>query len=173
MERGNTARRGAAFITTVAATLLCTSVLVKARIPDSTEPDRTFVKKAIQDDLAEIQIGKLAQQRGSSEKVRQFGQRLETDHRANLEKSNPLARSLGLAPPTEPNASQKAAYDQLGGLSGAQFDRVFAKKMLKDHKKDIKEFQRESRRSGPAADFAKSTIPTLEEHLKLARLLSG
>jgi putative membrane protein len=58
-------------------------------------------------------------------------------------------------------------------LSGKEFDQTFAKRMLKDHKQDIKEFRRESRRSGPAADFAKRTLPTLEEHLRLARSLSG
>jgi putative membrane protein len=173
MEKSDTRRRGAIFLAPAAVILLLASGLAQARTPDSTETDRTFVKKAIQGDLAEIEIGKLAQQKGASEKVKQFGQRLEADHTANLEKAKPLAGSLGSAPPTAPNANQKAAYDKLSSLSGREFDRTFAKKMLKDHKKDIKEFQRESRRSGPAADFAKRTLPTLEEHLKLAKSLSG
>jgi len=143
------------------------------RSHNSSEADRRFTKEVIQGDLAEIQIGKLAQQKGASEKVKQFGQRLEADHSSNLEQAKSLAGSLGLAPPTAPNANQTATYEKLSGLSGKEFDRTFAKKMLKDHKKDIKEFRRESRRSGPVANFAKKTLPTLEEHLKLARSLSS
>jgi putative membrane protein len=172
MEKGDTTRKSAIFPAIIAATMVFTSGLVEARTPDSTEADRTFVKQAIEGDLAQIQIGRLAQQRGTSEKVKQFGQRLEADHSAYLEKTKPLAGSLGLTPPAAPNANQKATYDKLSRLSGKAFDRTFAKQMLKDHKKDIKEFRRESRRSGPAADFAKGTLPTLEEHLKLARSLT-
>jgi hypothetical protein len=40
--------------------------------------------------------------------------------------------------------------------------------MVTDHKKDIKEFQKESKKSGEAADFAKQTLPTLKVHLKMA-----
>jgi putative membrane protein len=173
MEKGDTRKRGAIFLAAVAAMLVFAFSPVQARIPDSTAADRSFVKKAIQGDLAEVQIGKLAQRRGVSEKVKQFGQRLEADHGANLGKAKPLAGSLGVEPPGAPNAKQKATYDKLSGLSGKEFDRAFAKKMVKDHQMDIKEFQRESRRSGPAADFAKKTLPTLEEHLKIARSLSG
>jgi putative membrane protein len=172
MEKGDTIRRGAIFPATVAATLVLTSGLVQARTPGTAEADRMFMKEAVQGDLAEIEIGKLAQQKGASDKVRQFGQKLETDHSANLKKAEPLAGSLGLTPPTAPNANQKATYEKLSRLSGKDFDRAFAKKMLKDHKNDIREFRRESRRSGPAADFAKSTLPTLEEHLKIAKSLT-
>jgi putative membrane protein len=161
------------------ATMLLAAVAVamfasgsgRARSP--AEANQAFMKEAIQGDLAEIQMGKLAQEKGASEQVKQFGQRLESDHRAHLEKATPLAQSLGVTPPTEPNAHQKTTYDKLSSLSGPQFDRQFAKNMVKDHRKDIKAFQREGRKAGPAADFAKQTLPTLEEHLKLAKSLSG
>jgi putative membrane protein len=166
-------RKEAIVFTAMAALTMLDSGLVQARTPDTTEASRAFVKEAIQSDLAEIQIGKLAQEKGASEKVKQFGQRLESDHSANLEKARPLAESLGVKLPTTPNANQKATYDKLSRLSGQQFDRRFAKKIVQDHKKDIKAFQQEGRKSGPAADFAKQTLPTLQEHLKIAKSLSG
>lgn len=165
--------RKEAIVFAAMAALMFDSGLVQARTPESTEANRGFVKEAMQSDLAEIQIGKLAQEKGTSEQVKQFGKRLESDHSANLEKAKPLAESLGVTLPTAPNASQKATYDKLSRLSGTQFDRRFAKKVVQDHKKDIKAFQQESKRSGPAADFAKQTLPTLQEHLKIAKSLSG
>lgn len=160
------------FITAMAA-LTLNSGLAQARAPEATEANRSFVKEAIQSDLAEIQIGKLAQEKGVSEKVKQFGRKLESDHGANLEKAGALAESLGVRVPTGPNANQKATYEKLSRLSGTQFDRRFARKMVQDHKKDIKAFQQESRKSGPAADFAKQTLPTLQAHLKIAKSLGG
>lgn len=153
--------------------LMFASGAVLARSPDATGADRAFVKEAIQGDLAEIQIGKLAQEKGASEQVKQFGQRLQNDHGANLEKARQLAASLGVAAPTAPDAKQNAAYARLNGLSGPQFDQRFAKKMVRDHKKDIKAFRKESKRSGAAGDFAKQTLPTLQEHLKVAKSLTS
>jgi putative membrane protein len=45
--------------------------------------------------------------------------------------------------------------------------------MVDDHEKDIKKFQQESEGSGPVADFAKQTLPTLKEHLQMAQSLNG
>jgi len=165
-------RKDAIFLAAIAA-LTFNSGLVRARSSDSAQADRAFVREAIQSDLAEVQIGKLAQEKGVSEKVKQFGQRLQGDHGASLEKARSLAESMNITLPTAPNAKQEATYDKLSRLSGPQFDRWFAKRMVQDHKKDIKAFRKESRRSGPAADFAKQTLPTLQEHLKTAKSLSS
>jgi putative membrane protein len=170
---GNGDIRRSAIAAMAAANLMFASGPVLARSPDSTEANRAFVKEVIQGDLAEIQIGKLAQEKGASEKAKQFGQRLENDHSANLKKVRALAESLGVPPPTAPDAKQESTYDRLSSLSGQSFDRRFAKKMVQDHRKDIKAFQQKSTGSGPVADFAKQTLPTLQEHLKLAKALSG
>jgi putative membrane protein len=155
------------------AALVLAPDLVQARSPEPTAANRAFMQEAIRGDLAEIQVGKLAQGKGASKKVKQFGQRLERDHTANLQTARPLAESLGVRPPTAPDAKQKATYDELSRLSGAQFDREFRKRMVQDHKKDIKAFQHATTGSGAAANFARQTLPTLREHLKLAKSLDG
>jgi putative membrane protein len=61
--------------------------------------------------------------------------------------------------------------DRLSKLSGAAFDRAYMQAMLVDHRKDVNEFRMESK-SGKDADvkgWAGKTLPTLEEHLKLAQ----
>jgi putative membrane protein len=79
-----------------------------------------------------------------------------------------------VTPPTQPNQKQRATYDRLSQLSGAQFDRAFARAMVEDHQNDIREFEKEAKKmNDPAADFAKATLPTLHKHLEQAQALAS
>src|SRR5262245_11860028 len=103
-----------------------------------------FLKEAIEGNLAEVQMGQLAQKNGNSDGVRSFGQMLQKDHSEANQKATAAANSLGVTPPTAPNSKQKAAYDRMSKLSGAKFDSEFAKHMIDDHKKDIAEYEKAS-----------------------------
>jgi len=135
--------------------------------------DQNFLNEAVEGDLAEIDVGKLAQEKGQNQDVKQFGRMLEQDHSQNLQKAKQTAQEMGFKPPTEPNAKQKQMYEQLSKLSGEQFDRQFAQDMVNDHKQDISKFEKEAKSKGPFADFARQTIPTLEKHLQTAESLTG
>ena len=116
-------------------------------------------------------MGKLAQQNAQNDQVKQFGERMVKDHSSADAKLTQIAEQKGVTPSTDMDAASKREYDKLSKLSGAQFDREYMKAMVSDHVKDIKEFK-EQAKSGKDADvrnFAESTTPTLEEHLKLAR----
>jgi putative membrane protein len=133
---------------------------------------KTFLKEAIQGNLAEVQMGELAQKNGASEKVKSFGETLAKDHSEANQKAMQAAESAGVTPPTAPNAKQKAEHDKLAKLSGAKFDREFAQAMVKDHKKDISEYQKAAKMNGPAGTYAKEALPTLKEHLQAAQSLT-
>ena len=136
------------------------------------EGSQKFIKEAIEGNLAEIAVGKLAQEKGRSEGVRSFGAQLVANHTAANEKAAKIANSIGVTPPTASNKKQQAVYDKLSKLSGEKFDRRFAKAMVKDHKKDIREFEKEAKKKNdPAADFANETVPTLRKHLEMAESL--
>lgn len=135
--------------------------------------DDSFLKEAMQGDMAEVKMGQLAQQKGGDDKVKQFGQTLESDHSENLDKAKSLAQEIGMTPPKSVNAEQKATYDKLNKLSGQQFDKEFAQHMVQDHKKDIRKFEQESKKSGSVASFAQETLPVLKKHLEMAESLSG
>jgi len=128
-----------------------------------------FVRAAIEGNLAEIAVGKLAQDKGANDGVRNFGKVLVDDHSAANEKAN----SLGIKVPTAPTKKEKAEYDRLAKLSGAAFDSAFVKAMVGDHKAAIRAFQRAAKKDGEVAQFAKDTLPTLEKHLKDAEALRG
>jgi putative membrane protein len=135
--------------------------------------DQSFLDDAVQGDLSEINMGKLAQEKGQSEGVKNFGRMLEQDHGQHLQKAKQQAQQIGVTPPSEPSAKQKKMHDHLSSLSGPQFDQQFAQAMVSDHKEDIGKYQKEAESKGPLADFAQQTIPTLQKHLQTAESLTG
>jgi putative membrane protein len=133
----------------------------------------SFLNQAIQGDMAEIQMGQLAQEKGADQQVKQFGQTLVSDHQQNLDKAKSLSQQIGVTPPESVNAEQKATYEKLSKLSGQQFDHEFAQHMVQDHKKDINAFEQESKKSGKVASFAQDALPVLRKHLQIAESLNS
>jgi putative membrane protein len=135
--------------------------------------DRQFAMEAAMGGMTEVELGRLASERGTSAAVKQFGQRMVDDHsRANSELMQ-LIGGKGVQLPTALDAKHRAMVDKMARLSGAAFDRAYAKDMVKDHNKDVTLFQREAGRGADAdlKDFARKTLPTLQEHLSMARAL--
>ena len=158
-------------VTQIAVALAALSFITVVSAAD--KGSQKFITEAMQGNLAEVQVGKLAQEKGQNDAVRSFGQTLVADHSDANQKAAKVADQLGVKPPTEPNAKQKAVYDKLSKLSGNAFDRTFAKEMVADHKKDIKEFEKEANKNDAAGSFAKETLPTLRKHLDTAQSLMG
>jgi len=139
----------------------------------ASNASQRFIKEAIEGNLAEVQMGQLAEQKGQSEAVKSYGQMLVTDHSAANQKALQLASQIGVTPPSEPTAKQKAMYDKLAKLSGPEFDHAFTREMVADHQNDIREFKREAAKKGdPTADFAAQNLPTLQKHLDAAKKLT-
>lgn len=139
----------------------------------ASKVDQRFLTEAMQADLAEVQIGKLAQQKGGNADVKQFGQMLEQDHGQHLQEAQRVASQVGVTPPTEPSAEQKSVYDKLSKLSGTNFDRQFAAAMVKDHKEDVAKFRRMGQEKTPVGELAAQTVPTLQKHLQTAEALTS
>jgi putative membrane protein len=132
--------------------------------------DKSFVEKAAIGGLAEVQMGKLAQQKAGSDQVKQFGTRMVDDHSKANDQLKQVASSKGIALPSDLDSEHKSKMSKLEKLSGAQFDRAYMDDMVSDHKKDVAEFQKQAK-SGNDADikgFASKTLPTLQEHLTMA-----
>jgi putative membrane protein len=130
-----------------------------------------FLTKAIEGNLAEVQMGELAQKNGENAEVKSFGQMLQQDHSAANQKAMDAAKKLGVNAPSAPNAKQKADYDKMAKLQGAAFDKAFAQHMVMDHKKDIAEYKKASTKGDDAGQYAKDSLPVLEKHLQTAQSL--
>ena len=145
----------------------------KAARPASA--DSTFMKTAAMDGRAEVEHGQLAAQNAASSAVKQFGQRMVDDHRKADAELTSLAAQKNVALPAELDAKHKATHDKLSRLTGSAFDSAYMAHMVSAHKDAVALFQREAT-SGTDADakaFAEKTLPTLQEHLKLAQELSA
>jgi putative membrane protein len=142
-----------------------------AQAPAKANPDQTFVMEAAKGGMAEVELGKIASEKGSSPEVKSFGQRMVDDHGRAGEELKTLARNKGITLPADIDAKDKALRDRLLKLSGDGFNRAYMAAMLDDHRKDVDAFRIEAR-SGKDPDvkaWAAKTLPTLTEHLKLAQ----
>lgn len=137
--------------------------------------DKAFMKKAAEGGLAEVQLGQLAQENGQNQEVKDFGQRMVTDHTKANDQLKQVATQQNVTLPTSPSAHDQAEYNKLQKLHGDAFDKAYSKMMVSDHKKDIAEFKREasSGNDSQLKSFASQTLPTLEEHLQMAEKMNS
>ncbi len=133
--------------------------------------DNAFMRQAAHDGTMEVELGQVASQQAADPDVKAFGQRMVTDHSAANNKLMALGRSKNVDLPTAPTAAQRLEIDRLKGKTGADFDRAYMAKMVSDHEADIKAFEKEvaDGKDPDVVAFAQQTLPTLREHLRLAR----
>ena len=137
--------------------------------------DTKFMKEAAMGGMEEVELGQLAAQKASSPEVKNFGQHMVDDHSKANDQLKQLAAQKGVTLPTSMSASQKQDMNRLSKLSGAAFDSAYVSMMVKDHKKDVAEFQKESK-SGKDSDvkgWASTTLPTLESHQQMIEGISS
>jgi len=132
--------------------------------------DKKFVMEAATGGMAEVQLGQLASEKASNADVKAFGQRMVTDHTKANEELKAVASKQSIDLPTSLDSKHQATMDKLSKLSGDAFDKAYMKEMVKDHDMDVKEFQKEAQNGQDSAirDFASKTLPTLQEHQKMA-----
>jgi putative membrane protein len=130
-----------------------------------------FMKEAAQGGLAEVQLGQLAAQKADSADVKAFGQRMVDDHSKANDELKQLASDKGVTLPTRIPSKEQKLMGRLQGLSGPAFDKAYMEAMVKDHEHDVNAFRAASQ-NGPDTDvkaWAAKTLPTLQEHLQMAR----
>ncbi len=127
-------------ISGIAALCLGTGAMAQG---STSAQDKTFVKKASQGSLAEVELGKLALQKSKNDDVRTFAQKMVDDHTKLMGDMKPFADKMGVPQPKTVNAEQKATMTKLRAKSGKAFDEAYVKDMVEDHHKDLKEFDSE------------------------------
>ena len=132
--------------------------------------DRKFIEEAAKGGMAEVELGQIAQQKAQNPQVKEFGSRMVTDHGKANDELKTLASSKGVQLPSETDRSHKHKADSLNKKSADKFDHEYMEEMVKDHKKDVKEFEKAAKNAKDAdvRNFASKTLPTLQEHLKMA-----
>jgi putative membrane protein len=151
----------------------------KATTPHASMPaagtDERWVKNVSVDNLAEVELGQLAATKASSDQVKSFAQHMVDDHGKANDELKSIVASKNITLPAEPDAKHKAVHDRLSKLSGAAFDRAYMREMVAGHRMAVNAFRTESK-TGKDADikaWASKTLPTIEEHLKMAQETTG
>lgn len=166
----------------VPALALCTLLAVGHRANAAEDnrgqlsnSDFKFAVAATRANNAEVEIGQLAAQKATDPAVRQFAERMVRDHtKANQELSQILSQK-GVTVPTETSNSEQREVDRLQKYTGAEFDKAYIDHMIREHKKDVKEFEHASQKAEDTdlKAFAANTLPVLQDHLKMAEDLKG
>jgi putative membrane protein len=132
--------------------------------------DKHFMNEAAEGGQAEVELGQLATSKASDQKVKDFGQKMVDDHSKANDHLKDCASKLGITLPHHPSAMEEAQKAKLSAYSGAHFDKAYMDGMVKDHRADIAAFKKEADEGQNAEikQFATNTLPTLEEHLRLA-----
>jgi len=136
-------------------------------------PDVTFAAAAAQANLGEVALGHLANERGEHADVRQFGERMVSDHTTAYNRLKDAASGLKVTLPDDPGATQNAQKQKLSALHGTAFDKAYARLMVEDHKKAIALFQNEAQEGthDDLTQYAEKTLPILQEHQRMAERL--
>jgi putative membrane protein len=137
---------------------------------DAANADATFMRTAAMSSMAEVVHGKQAQANGSQDEVKKFAQRMIEDHTKANDELKALASKKNTTLPAELDQKHQAMQQKLEKMKGADFDRAYMQHMVQAHKEAVTLFQNEAK-NGKDADaraWAEKTLPTLQEHLKMA-----
>jgi putative membrane protein len=136
--------------------------------------DSSFIQMASSLGLLQVRLGKMAEEKGSSSIVRDFGKRMQADYaKANEELATGAKQSAYPAPVLLRQHQQ--VVDRLAGTSRSSFDKKYMAEMLKQHGEAVRLFQQESEggRVASLKQLASSMLPTLQQHLALATQTAG
>jgi putative membrane protein len=136
--------------------------------------DRMFVRNAMEGGLAEVQLAQLTLQKSSNDQVKQFAQKMIDDHTKLNEQMKPVAQQLGVQAPTQISKKDSKTIAKMQSLSGSAYDQAYIQDMVKDHKKDLSDFQLEaSSGSDPTVkDAANQGGQMIAQHLQLIQQIA-
>ena len=138
-----------------------------------SQHDKEFVKDAGMGGMAEVELSKMAEKSANPE-VKQFAERMVKDHTAANTELMTLATGLGIEVPKALDTEHERIRERLRRAHGDAFDRQYMHVMVEDHNKAVKLFHQEasSGRNPELRQFAQKTLPTIEEHQRMAIDLS-
>jgi putative membrane protein len=133
--------------------------------------DKLFIRQAAIGGQAEVELGKLAQQKGNSESVRDFGKRMVSDHSKAYDQLMHLQKDADPSTPKEPDPEHKRIRDALNKASGKNFDIAYLASQIQDHQKtaNLLLWAISFGQSAELTKYAANTLPTVMEHLEIAK----
>jgi len=139
------------------------------------ENDAKFVTTAANDGMAEVDAGKMAQQKAVSKRVKAFADMMVADHSKANDELAAIAKTKNITLPAGPDEEKQKMAADMGKMSGKAFDKDYVNGMVDGHEKAVKLFTDASQNCKDAdlKAFATKTLPTLKMHLDSIRAIKA
>ncbi len=135
-----------------------------------------FVPAAASSNMFEIESSRLALNRSQSPDVRQFANKMIADHQQAGQQMKTTAAAAGITAPAERlQPRHQEMLDELRGMRGAEFDSRYIEMQRLAHKDAISLFDSYAEDGDRPAlkSFARSTLPTLQQHHEHVEMLEN
>jgi putative membrane protein len=148
------------------------SAIAFAQAPATTHG---ILDKLAQGSMAEVESGQLAENKGTSDDVKEFGAMMAEQHGQALDKIKSVAKSKNVTLPTAPSKAQMDTYKALQAREGARFDAEYVAAMVKAHEETVSLLKSEiaSGQDPATKALAQELLPTVQNHLNEAYKLAG
>jgi putative membrane protein len=133
--------------------------------------DKLFLRQAAIGGRAEVELGQLAQQKGHAQVVRDFGERMVSDHSQANDHLMRLGKDASPSIPKDPDPAHKRIHDELNQTSGKDFDIAYMASQIQAHQKTVNLLLWEISfgQSAELTKYAADTLPTVMEHLEMSK----
>lgn len=137
--------------------------------------DSQFAVEAANGGMAEVAMGKLAEQKGMTQSVKDFGAKMVKDHGMANDKLKALAKQKDITLPDSLGNDAKQKMMDLSKKTGKDFDKAYVSEMVSDHDHDVNAFEKEAKNATDPdiKAFAANTLPTLKEHQAMIKSIQS
>lgn len=134
-----------------------------------------YVPNAAMGDMYEIQAADIALQRSQNAQVKELATMIKTDHTAasNAMKAMLPQAAPDITPPTSLDERRQGLIDNLRSASAANFDRTFIDQQIAAHNEALTLHRGFSNEDSPLAAHARSVVPKIEAHLRMAEQIKA
>jgi putative membrane protein len=138
-----------------------------------SDDDQKFIQKAALGGLAEVSLGQQMSPKAKNADVKGFADKMVTDHSKANDELKQFASGKGITLPNDTDQEHKDAAQKV--MSSKDLDKAYMDAMVKDHDKDVKEFEDASKsaRDADLKSWIDKTLPVLKEHQKMAHDIKG
>ena len=137
------------------------------------ENTASFLVKAANGGMTEVQLGEIAQQKATNQKVKDFGSMMVHDHSAANEKVKALAAQRNVTLPAAVSEESQKDIKDCSAKTGKDFDKAYMTAMVKKHEATIDMFEKAANDSkdSDVKTFINNTLPKVREHLDSAKAI--
>jgi putative membrane protein len=154
-----------------------TAAAVGAISAEMTTTTKGFVTAAATSDMYEVEAGKIAEARGQSQGVRDFGRHMVEAHTQTTDQLKTVlaGNNINVTPPTHLDNRRQGMIDDLRGAKPADFDHRYLSQQEAAHK-EARILMRGYAKNGDnnaVKQFAAETLPKIEDHLAMVEKMQA